>query len=323
MQDWPLDYEELEPYYTQMEYDIGISGQAGNLNGEIIPGGNPFEGARSAPYPLPPLERSAPAEMFADACEELGYPPFPQPAAILSQAYNGLSGRPRSGCLYCGFCTRFGCEVDAKASANTDHIPLALETGRYEIRVNAKVTRVNLDASGRATGVTYINLLTGEEHFQPADVVILSAYTLENVRLLLLSRDRAHPDGIGNDRGWVGRNYTYQLTKGPVTGVWTGARFNTYMGNSCLQNVTHQFNADNFDHSGLGFVGGASITAGGGEREPITAALGHVQLLLEDPSVPGGDTRESLRVIEGELKRLIEILRRLQHVRFDDSAHTD
>ncbi|HEX6386179.1 MAG TPA: GMC family oxidoreductase, partial [Anaerolineae bacterium] len=157
IQDWPLDYEELEPYYTQMEYDIGISGQAGNINGEIIPGGNPFEGARSAPYPLPPLVRSVPAVMFAEACGELGYPPFPQPAAILSQAYTGLSGRPRSGCLYCGFCTRFGCEVDAKASAITDHIPLALETGRYEIRMNSKVVRVNIADNGLATGVTYID----------------------------------------------------------------------------------------------------------------------------------------------------------------------
>lgn len=273
IQDWPVSYEELEPYYTQMEYDIGIAGVTGNLNGEILPGGNPFEGPRSRPYPLPPLARSIPAGMFNQACTELGLHPFRQPAAILPEAYQGLAREPRSGCLYCGFCTRFGCEVDAKASANNIHIPVAMATGRYEIRTHCKVLRVNLGPHGLATGITYLDQLTGEEHVQPADIVILSAYTLENVRLMLLSRNDAHPGGIGNDRGLVGTNYTYQLNLSPVTGVFEGRRFNLYMGNSCLQDAIHDFNADNFDHSDLDFIGGASITCGGGERQPLTSTL--------------------------------------------------
>lgn len=273
IQDWPLTYEELEPHYTQAEHDIGIGGHDGNLNGEIIEGGNPFEGPRSKPYPLPPLEPSIPATMFSQACRELGYHPFRQPAAILSQAYQGLALQPRSGCLYCGFCTRYGCEVDAKASANCVHIPVAMATGRYEIRTQSKVLRVNIGRDGLATGVTYLDLLTGEEHIQPADIVILSAFTLENVRLMLLSRHRTHPNGIGNDRGLVGKNYTYQLIKSPVTGVFEGRRFNQYMGNSCLQEAMHDFNADNFDHRDLDFIGGASITCGGGERQPLTSTL--------------------------------------------------
>ena len=273
IQDWPLTYEELEPYYTQMDYDIGVCGNAGNLNGEIQPAGNPFEGARSKDYPLPPLVPSIPAEMFAQAASGLGLHPFRQPAAILSQAYRGIALQPRSGCLYCGFCTRFGCEVDAKASAINTHIPVALATGRYDIRTHCKVLRVNIGRDGLATGVTYLDLLTGEQHEQPADIVIISAYTLENVRLLLLSRGGPHPDGIGNDRGRVGKNYTYQLIKGPVTGVFEGRRFNAYMGNSCLQNVLHDYNADNFDHSDLDFIGGASVSCGGGERQPLTSTL--------------------------------------------------
>lgn len=273
VQDWPLTYEELEPYYTRMEYDIGISGLAGNLNGELQPGGNPFEGPRSAPYPLPPLARSLAADMFRQASTELGYHPFPQPAAILSRAYRGVSGRERSGCLYCGFCTRFGCEVDAKASAVTDHVPLALQTGLYEVRTECKVHRVNTGADGLATGVTYTDLLTGEVHEQPADVVVLSAFPLSNVRLMLLSRSSEHPAGLGNDTGNVGRNYTYQLSKGPVTGVFAGRRFRQYMGNSCLQDVVDDFNSDNFDHADLDFIGGAQIACGGGERVPVTSAL--------------------------------------------------
>lgn len=273
IQDWPLTYDELAPYYDRMEYDIGISGQAGNLSGTIIPGGNPFEGPRQKPYPLPPLVRSVAADMFADACNGLGLHPFPQPAAILSEAYRDISGRVRSGCLYCGFCTRYGCEVDSKASANASHIPLALDTGNYEIRTNCKVLYVNVGADGLATGVTYVDQFTGEQHEQPAEVVILSAYTLSNVRLLLLSRSRQHPNGIGNDRDRVGKNYSYQLIQGPVSGVFEGRRFNQYMGNSCLQNAMHDYNADNFDHSDLNFIGGASVTCGGGERQPLTSTL--------------------------------------------------
>jgi gluconate 2-dehydrogenase alpha chain len=272
VQDWGITYEELEPYYTQADYEIGIAGQTGNLNGTILDGGNPFEGARNRPYPLPPLVRSIPATMFSEASHSLGYHPFPQPAAILSQAYRDVSGRERAACNYCGFCTRYGCEVDAKASPNVSHIPMALSTGKYEIRTYAKVINVNLDASGLATGLTYIDVRTGEQHEQPAEVVILSGFTLTNVRLLLLSRNAKHPNGIGNDQGMVGKNYTYQLSKSPTTGMFNGRRFNQYMGNSCLQDVVEDFNADNFDHSDLDFIGGASIACGGGEREPIGSA---------------------------------------------------
>jgi gluconate 2-dehydrogenase alpha chain len=272
VQDWGITYEELEPYYTRADYDIGLSGQTGNLNGAILEGGNPFEGARSQPYPLPPLVRSIPATMFSEAADSLGYKPFPQPAAILSRAYRDLSGRERSGCVYCGFCTRYGCEVDAKASPNVSHIPLALDTGLYEIRTYSKVTGVNVNSDGMATGVSYIDLRTGETHEQPAEVVILSGFTLSNVRLLLLSRSASHPDGIGNDQDMVGKNYSYQLSKTPASGIFEGRRFNSYMGNSCLQDVIEEFNADNFDHSDLDFIGGASITCGGGEREPISSA---------------------------------------------------
>lgn len=273
VQDWPITYEELEPYYDRYEWDTGVSGRAGNIRGEIQEGGNPFEGPRQRGYPLPPLVTSLAGSMFVDACEELGHHPFPQPASILSEAYTDLSGRTRSGCLYCGFCTRYGCEVDAKTSGIVSHLPMALDTGRYEIRSGCVVTGIDVDGSGRATGVRYVDE-RGREHLQPAETVILSAYPLANVKLLLVSRGDAHPDGVGNDRGMVGKNFTYQLVKSPVSAVFEGRRFNQFMGNSCLQAVIHDFNADNFDHSGLGFVGGASMTCGGGERQPIASVGG-------------------------------------------------
>lgn len=306
VQDWGITYEELEPYYDQADYEIGLSGQTGNLNGAILPGGNPFEGPRSRPYPLPPLVRSIPATMFSETARSLGYHPFPQPAAILSRAYRDLSGRERAACVYCGFCTRYGCEVDAKASPNVSHIPLALDTGLYEIRTHSKVINVNVNRDGLATSVTYVDLRTGEQHEQPADVVILSGFTLTNVRLLLLSRSEAHPDGIGNDQGMVGKNYTYQLSKTPASGVFEGRRFNSYMGNSCLQDVIEDFNADNFDHSDLNFIGGASISCGGGEREPITSA--HNLAPTGGNVAPSSDEEEPTRIhppLAGEFGSLV------------------
>lgn len=268
IRDWPVTYADLEPWYDQWEYDTGVSGKTGNLGETIIDGGNPFEGPRSRPFPLPPLATTLSANLFADACRELGLHPFVQPSSILSQAYTDMSGQPRAGCLYCGYCTRFGCEVDAKSSPLTAHIPMALDTGRYEIRTRSTVVGIEVNDRGVATGVRYIDR-RGREHLQPAEVVFLSAYQLSNVRLLLLSRNDAHPQGVGNDRGMVGRNYSYQLVKSPVTGVFEGRRFNHFMGNSATRQIIYDFQADVFDHGDLDFIGGAYLSCGDGERDPI------------------------------------------------------
>ncbi|MGI5187216.1 GMC family oxidoreductase [Promicromonospora sp. CA-289599] len=270
-QDWPIGYDDLEPYYDQLEYDMGVSGRAGNLGGQILPGGNPFEGARQRPYPNPPLARSKFGQLFADTAEQLDHHPFPTPAGILSQGYTDPYGNTRAGCLYCGFCTRYGCEVGAKTSPLTTWLPPALDTGRYEVRTGCRVLRIETADDGRATGVRYVDS-RGEEHVQPAEVVVCSAFTFENVRMLLLSRGGAHPDGIGNDRGQVGRNYTYQLVQSPAKGLWEHESFNFFMGNGCTSSQIYDYNADNFDHSDLDFLGGAAISAAAGQREPISSS---------------------------------------------------
>ncbi len=269
--DWGVTYEEMEPYYDKWEYDIGVSGKAGNLKGQEVAGGNVFEGPRAREYPLPPLPTSMIGERFAKAAGELGYHPFPQPAAILSESYKDVSGRTRGACLLCGFCTRYGCEVDAKASAITTHIPMALASGKYEIRTNSYVFRINVDGNGAATGVSYIDA-SGIEQEQDADIVLLTAFTFTNNKLLLLSRSRQHADGIGNDAGLVGKNYTYQLGGGGSSGFFEGERMNQFMANGGVQSLIHDYNADNFDHKDLDFIGGGSIGSGSGERTPISSA---------------------------------------------------
>lgn len=273
VQDWPLDYDDLEPYYDMLEYEIGVSGQAGNIGGQIIPGGNPFEGPRARPYPLPPLAPMPFGKRFGEAADSLGLHPFPTAAGILSQGWTDPYGNTRAACLYCGFCTRYGCEIGAKASPLTTWLPVALETGRYEVRTHSVALGIETDGSGRATGVRYLDR-HGEEHFQPAELVVASAFTLENIRTLMLSRSDQHPDGIGNDRGQLGRNYTYQIDQTRVTGRFPGQKFNFHMGNGCTNMQVFDFNSDHFDHSELDFVGGGRIFDEGGQREPISTVDG-------------------------------------------------
>lgn len=291
IQDWPVSYEEMERFYDQVDYDIGVSGKAGNIKGQQIPGGNVFEGARSREYPLKPLPTSLAASMFQSTATDLGYHPFPQPAAILSDTYKDLAGNTRGACFLCGFCTRYGCETAAKASALVTHIPAALATGKYELRTQCYVYQINTDADGKATGVTYVDA-TGTTQEQEADVVVVSAYTLMNVRLLLMSTSAKHKNGIGNDQGLVGKNYTYQLGGGGSSGVVSGKRLNQFMGNSNLAMVIHDFDADNFDHKDLDFLGGGSISVGGGERTPISSA-GSVP--VASGATWGQDWKEALR----------------------------
>lgn len=291
IRDWGITYDELEPYYDTWEYDVGVSGTAGNIQGKQIEGGNIFEGPRSREYPLPSLAKSIVAGKFTTASNNLGYHPFPQPSAILSETYKDLAGNNRGACLYCGFCTRYGCEVAAKGNSLVVHMPAALATGLYEIRSDSYVYNIETDASGNATGVSYIDS-AGRQQFQEADIVIVSAYMLMNVRLLLMSRSTAHTDGVGNDRGLVGTNYTYQLGGGGSSGLFTGERLNQFMGNGAMASLIHDFEADNFDHSDLDFIGGGSISSGGGERNPVGSAGG---VPTGSGKTWGQDWKEALR----------------------------
>lgn len=158
VQDWGITYDELEPYYDRFEYLLGIGGKAGNLNGEIRPGGNPFEGPRSREYPNPPSEPAYAGALFANAATALGYTPFQMPTANMTRQYTNPEGLTMQACSVCGFCERFGCEHFAKASPQTVILPVALAQPSFELRTRAHVTRVVLDSDRkRATGVLYVD----------------------------------------------------------------------------------------------------------------------------------------------------------------------
>lgn len=163
--DWPLSYEQLEPYYERVEHAIGVSGRAGNCDGVPVADGNPFEGPRRRDYPMAPLRRSGWTEMTAAAATGLGWHPFAAPAAVNSEPHDG-----RPACTYCGFCTNNGCYRAAKGSPDVNVIPRAQADG-LRIACGARVVRIEVDANGRACGVSYVR--AGRERFQPARAVLL------------------------------------------------------------------------------------------------------------------------------------------------------
>lgn len=263
VEDWPFAYEELEPYYDKIEYEVGVSGQAGNINGTLDPRGNPFEGPRKREYPMPPLRWTAFHDKMAAAAKSLGWNPFPGPAAINSRSYQN-----RSGCMYHGFCNTGGCHVDAKNSTAVSTIPRAVATGRLKVVTGAVVTTIGVDNQGLASGVTYV--MNGEEFFQPAKVVLVASFTYENSRLLLLSKSAAFPWGLSNNHGQVGRHYLSHHQGAPVTALFP-FDIKAWYGLPAQGVAIDNFADDNFDHSGLDFIGGANLWAMS-DRRPIAAA---------------------------------------------------
>jgi len=258
IQDWGVSAQDMEPHYDRFEYLLGVSGKAGHLQGRKVAGGNPFEDSRSREYPTPPMKEPYGSAMFRKAAEGLGYHPFPQPSANLSQPYTNPEGMTLNTCMFCGYCERFGCEHYAKSSPQTVLLPVLLKDERFELRANCQVQRINLDSDGkRATGVTYVDG-SGRECEQPASLVILGSFALNNVRMMLLS-------GIGkpydpeSGAGTVGRNYAYQTTSGAQVFFERNVNINPFMRSGASGTVIADFVSDNFDHSSLGFVGGAYI----------------------------------------------------------------
>ena len=253
--DWPLSHADLEPYYDRAEYELGVSGKAGNLQGNKIDGGNVFEAPRRRDYPLPPLQDDQSGVVFRGAAKKLGHHPFPTPRAILSEDYNG-----RPGCTYCGFCQAFGCHVGAKSSILVTKLPEADATGNFKLVTGGMCYRVNSDNSGRVTGVAYYGP-DGSDNTVEAEFVILSPFIYDNTRLLLLSKTDRFPSGLANSSGEVGKHLMAHMM--PNVFVAFDDRYvNVFMGPSAQKHTIDDFNADNFDHHGVNFIRGSQISIG-------------------------------------------------------------
>lgn len=281
--DWPFGYDDIEPYYSEAEQLLGVSGLGA---GEVAPDGyqpDPFEGYRSRPYPMPPLRRHGWGEVAAAAARRMGWHPFPPPAAINSVAFDG-----RPACTYCGFCLENGCYIGAKNSADVTFVRRAEKTGNLRVETSARVLGIELDDQGLAAGVTYVK--GGRLLFQPAKLVLVATFVFENVRLLLTSTSRAFPSGLSNNSGQVGKHFIAH-TSPQVWGWFPGWDLNLLNGQWEQGISCNDLNADNFDHSSVGFIGGGMFYAYP-ELKPIGLAMGGVP-----PTVSrwGGEWKSWLR----------------------------
>jgi len=191
LDDWPITYDDLEPFYEKAEWEMGVSG-------DVAP--DPFKAPRRRGLPMPPLPPNREYEILKPAALRKGWHPFDIPMLRNSVPYNG-----RGPCMRCRWCVGFACEVNAKNGTQNTVIPTALATGLCELRTDAMAKEIVLDARGHATAVTYYN---ADNHLQtqPARLVVVSAGAIETARLLLNSKSRLHPNGLGNRYDWVGRN---------------------------------------------------------------------------------------------------------------------
>jgi len=267
--DWPITYEELEPYYTKVDWEMGISGAPG-----------PFDAPRSKPFPMPPMPIKSSGVLMERAAAKLGLHAQVEPLAILSQPHNG-----RAPCINCGYCMAFGCEVGAKSSTLAAMIPLAEATGHCEIRPESVVIRVDTGEDGRAKRVVYLDA-EGTERAQAAKAVVLSANGAETARLLLLSSNAKFPDGLANSSGFVGRNLMHN-GHAVANGVFEHP-LNDYKGPQ-VSRVIHDFYEADLarGHYGGGGIDARPLMA----ATPIQFAMGGLP-----PDVPrwGADWKQAI-----------------------------
>jgi len=237
--DWPVTYEELEPYYDKMEYYIGVGGFPGNIQGEIRPvnpeEGNPYEAPRARDFPMRPLRDNATDITFREGALALGLKPFHVPTAITTEPYTSPYGVARAACTYCTFCTGYGCWNGSKSSTLVSLLPAAQASGNFELRPNSHVLKINREGE-RAVSVEYIDLVSGQRHVQPAEMIYLGAYTFQNVRLLLHS-------GI-HSNGEVGKYFINRA--GPsISAVFDDRFLNGYNGPAVQRQGLDDFNGEN------------------------------------------------------------------------------
>lgn len=187
-EDWPLSYEELAPYYEHIEQTIGVCGQNDHL--EIVPGGNHY---------LPPIPMRCSERILARTTQSMGIPLIPVRKAVLTVPYDN-----RPPCHYCGHCMD-GCDASSIFTTPDCMLPKARATGNFTLRQNAIARELKVDAEGRVRAVSFVDRLTKKEEEVRARIFVVCCATVESARLLLNSKSRRYPNGVGNSNSVVGR----------------------------------------------------------------------------------------------------------------------
>ena len=193
LEDWPITYDDLEPYYYQAECEVGVCGDNGD---------NPFSSPRKQPFPMPPFALDPESKLMWDVTKKMGLHPFHCSLLRNSVPHNG-----RPACIHQHFCVGFQCPIDAKNGSQNTVIPVAIKSGNCDLRIRAMVTELLVDDNGRLHGVKYVDE-NDEVHLVEAKVVVLAAGSNEDARLMLCSTSKLFPHGVGNNHDVVGRNIT-------------------------------------------------------------------------------------------------------------------
>ncbi len=192
--DWPVAYEDLEPYYTKVEKVVGVSGRVVR---------HPFQEPRSTKdFPFPPTWEQPISRWFDEACARLGYHSIPTPRAVLPADALG-----RRGCSYSNYCGSYGCATGAKGCARAALLEKAVAAGRCDILPDAFVYRLESDAKRVIAAHWYDR--DGKTHRVEAGLFVVAAQAVESVRLLFNSKNVHHPEGLGNAHGQLGKNLVF------------------------------------------------------------------------------------------------------------------
>ncbi|TDW83893.1 choline dehydrogenase-like flavoprotein [Kribbella pratensis] len=291
--DWPISYDELEPYYSLAEQRFGVSGG----------GVDPWHGPRSIPLPMPPLPRTGPADLLAGAAERLGWGTLDVPLLINSVDYQG-----RSGCVRCGLCVGFACPVEAKAGTHNTALPAALATGNCTLVTETTAERLVTDATGRVVGVA----LVASDGYGGiwrrtvwCEEVVVAAGASETPRLLLNSAHDGEPHGIGNNQDQVGRHLQAHVYAGAV-GLFEDEVVD-------LVGPGVSIATCDFRHGNDGIVGGGMLA---NEFVPTPAAV--YDYLTGAGLIPRAGA-ESVQAMRREIRRMLRVVGPIQEVTSADS----
>jgi choline dehydrogenase-like flavoprotein len=281
LSDWPITYDDLEPFYARAEREIGVSGAAG---------GDPWAGFRSSDFPMAPLPMTRAGNLLHDGADSLGISAVPVPLLINSSDYGG-----RSGCMRCGACIGFSCPVEAKNGSHNTVIVRAMETGRCSMLLNSTAARLVTDGAGRVTGVVVVGEVDGLTWRRDvsASEVVVAAGAIETARLLLNSASDREPDGIGNNSDQVGR-YLQGHLYGGATGIFDEVVVDGLGPGPAVATC-------DFRHGNSGLVGGGMI-ANEFVPTPVTA----YGQLVESGLIPrhGVESKRQMRLAYPRMQRI-------------------
>lgn len=234
--DWPISYADLAPYYERAEWEVGVAGDSAK---------SAALWERERDFPMPPVSDGAQAKVLRRGGEKLGMNVMNVPLLINTTPYLG-----RPACTQCQHCVGFACPVDAKNGSQNTLIARALASGNCDLVTEAVVEQLDVDSTGRVIGVSYYDY-EGQRHSVRADVVVVAGGAIETARLLLNSKSKHHPNGIGNQYDQVGRNlqgHYYPAAYGEMEDV-------VYDGQGPGVSVA----SCDFNHGNDGIIGGSMI----------------------------------------------------------------